>query len=122
MARNEVTQGEYIVVVGNNPSAATGDSNLPVERVTWHEAIDFCVRLTEMEQVAGRLPEGGGYRLPTEAEWEYACRAGTTLPFHYGEELRSGMANFETPLDDGTNHTVTVPLTPGQKFFRTKKP
>ena len=66
----------------------------PVEQVSWIDATNYCALLTERERLAGRLSGGYVYRLPTEAEWEYACRAGTTTPFHYGEELRSGMANF----------------------------
>ena len=93
MGKYEVTQAEYLAVMGNNPSYFQG-GNLPVEKVTWYDAVAYCVALTARERSAGRLPAGYGYRLPTESEWEYACRAGTTTPFHYGNELRSGMANF----------------------------
>ena len=72
----------------------TNELRHPVEQVTWFDATNYCALLTERERLAGRLPEGYVYRLPTEAEWEYACRAGTTSAFHYGPALRSGMANF----------------------------
>jgi formylglycine-generating enzyme required for sulfatase activity len=100
MGRYEVTQGEYLAVMGSNPSyftAANGygtDLNRPVETVNWYDVVAYCAALTTRERNAGRLPPGYVYRLPTEAEWEYACRAGTTTAFHYGNELRSGMANF----------------------------
>ena len=94
MGRYEVTQAEYLDVMGVNPSFWTGDLNRPVEQVSWYNAAAYCEALTQREQAAGRLPAGHGYRLPTEAEWEYACRAGTTTAFHYGPALRSGMANF----------------------------
>jgi len=94
MGKYEVTQGEYLAVMGSNPSSFTGDLSRPVERVSWHDAVAYCAALTARERGAGRLPAGNGYRLPTEAEWEYACRAGTTTPFHYGSALRSVMANF----------------------------
>ena len=93
MGKYEVTQGEYLAVMGSNPSYFQGGS-LPVEHVSWDDAVAYCAALTVRERSGGRLPAGYGYRLPTEAEWEYACRAGTTTPFHYGNELRSGMANF----------------------------
>ena len=94
MGKYEVTQAEYLAVMGNNPSYFQG-GNLPVEKVTWYDAVAYCVALTARERSAGRLPAGYGYRLPTESEWEYACRAGTTTAFHYGAALRSGMANFD---------------------------
>jgi hypothetical protein len=74
----EVTQGQWKALMGENPSFFAGDA-LPVETVTWEQAAEFCRKLSEKE--------GAQYRLATEAEWEYACRAGTTTPFHTGETL-----------------------------------
>ena len=91
MSRYELTQREYLAVMGNNPSYFQGDLNRPVELVSWFDATGYCDQLNARE---GRLGSGWVYRLPTEAEWEYACRAGTTTPFHYGPDLLSGMANF----------------------------
>jgi formylglycine-generating enzyme required for sulfatase activity len=67
-------------------------SRFPVDSVIWSEAVDFCKKLSELseERAVGRV-----YRLPTEAEWEYVCRAGTTTPFHFGESLSSKQANFD---------------------------
>jgi formylglycine-generating enzyme required for sulfatase activity len=96
MGRFEVTQGEYRFMMTNrNPSYFSGDSNRPVEQVSWVSANEYCQRLTESQRAAGVLPPGWAYRLPTAAEWEYACRAGSTTPFHYGDALLSGMANFD---------------------------
>jgi formylglycine-generating enzyme required for sulfatase activity len=88
----EVTQGQYEQVMGVNPSRNQASKDHPVERVTWDDAKAFCQKLGEMpeEKKAGRR-----YRLPTEAEWEYACRAGTTTAFHTGESLSSKQANFD---------------------------
>jgi formylglycine-generating enzyme required for sulfatase activity len=72
-------------------------ANRPVERISWYEAIEFCARLT---QVTGRL-----YRLPTEVEWEYACRAGTTTPFHFGETLSTDWANYNGEDHYGTGRS-----------------
>lgn len=94
VGKHEVTQREYLNVMGTNPSAFAGDLSLPVETVSWDDALAYCAALTAKERNEGRLPAGFAYRLPTEAEWEYACRAGTTTAFHYGETMRSGMANF----------------------------
>ncbi|MBC7771383.1 MAG: formylglycine-generating enzyme family protein [Pyrinomonadaceae bacterium] len=95
MDQFEITQAQYLAIVGVNPSYSTNNLNRPVERVTWYDATNYCRLLTVRESAAGRLPAGYIYRLPTEAEWEYACRAGTTTAFHYGNEMRSGMANFD---------------------------
>jgi len=86
IGQHEVTQAEYSAVVGQNPSQYLGDPSRPVEKVNWREAVDFCRRLTEREHAAGHLPERYVYRLPTEAEWEYACRAGTTTRFSHGDD------------------------------------
>jgi formylglycine-generating enzyme required for sulfatase activity len=86
VCQHEVTQGEYQAMMGSNPSAFQGYWSRPVEQVTWDEAINYCAKLTEQERTAGRLPSGWVYRLPTEAEWEYACRAGTTTRFSYGDD------------------------------------
>lgn len=83
LGKTEVTQAQWKSVMGNNPSYFKGD-NLPVEKVSWEEAMDFCRKLTEREHSAGRLPRGWKYTLPTEAQWEYACRAGTTTRFSFG--------------------------------------
>jgi len=77
MAKTEVTQAQYQQVMGSNPSNFKGAQN-PVETVSWNDAMEFCRKLTALERQAGRLPEGWEYTLPTEAQWEYACRAGTT--------------------------------------------
>lgn len=85
---HEVTQGEYPAVVGNNPSAFIGEPNRPVESVSWDEAKTYCAQLTVRERSEGRLPSGWAYRLPTEAEWEYARQAGSTNRFSYLREAR----------------------------------
>lgn len=77
MAATETTQAQYQEVLGKNPSQFSGP-NLPVERVTWDEAVAFASRLDSLWREEGRVPEGFEVRLPSEAEWEYAARAGTT--------------------------------------------
>ena len=88
----EVTQGQYEKVMGTKPSYFQGDkikgssSNHPVEQVSWEDAVEFCKKLSDLpeEKAAGRV-----YRLPTEAEWEYACRAGSKTAYSFGESSKS---------------------------------
>ncbi|MEJ2703804.1 MAG: formylglycine-generating enzyme family protein, partial [Sedimentisphaerales bacterium] len=82
----EVTQAQWRAVMGSNPSTFEGD-DLPVEGVSWNDAVEFCEKLSRKE--------GKTYRLPTEAEWEYACRAGTRTPFHTGETITTDQANYD---------------------------
>jgi formylglycine-generating enzyme required for sulfatase activity len=82
----EVTQGEYLSVMGTNPSPFPGDPSRPVTSVSWPDATNYCAKLTQQELAAGRIPAGTQYRLPTEAEWECAARAGTTTRFSYGDD------------------------------------
>jgi formylglycine-generating enzyme required for sulfatase activity len=78
LGKTEVTQGQYEKIAGKNPSAfkEVGE-HAPVERVSWLDAMAFCKKLSDQERAAGRLPAGYAYALPTEAQWEYAYRAGT---------------------------------------------
>lgn len=75
LGRTEVTQAQWHAMMGTSPSRFRGPV-LPVEQVSWHEAMEFCRRVTAAERAAGRLPEGYAYSLPTEAQWEYAAEAG----------------------------------------------
>ncbi len=94
----EVTQGDWKRIVGTLPGPLTADGgqgdDLPVYNVNWPEAVDFCSRLTEKGRVSGELPLGWEFRLPTEAQWEYACRAGTTTATAFGDKISSKQANF----------------------------
>ena len=87
---HEVTQAQYVAVAGRNPSVFVGD-DLPVEHVSWADAAAFCKALGELpaEREAGRR-----YRLPTEAEWEYCCRAGAATPYHTGRRLLPSQARY----------------------------
>jgi formylglycine-generating enzyme required for sulfatase activity/serine/threonine protein kinase len=93
IGRFEVKQALWTRIMGSNSSEFVGDDH-PVESISWEEATAFCQRLTEFERSAGRLPDGYVYRLPTEAEWEYAARAGSLTPFSFGAEGTPEMANF----------------------------
>jgi formylglycine-generating enzyme required for sulfatase activity len=81
-----VTQEQWQSIMGSNPSHFKGEKNLPVEQVSWEDCQAFCKKL--------RQKAAKPYRLPTEAEWEYACRAGTTAPYHYGETVSTDQANY----------------------------
>ncbi len=107
----EVTQGQYEKVMGVNPShfqkrvIRKSDSSMyPVEQVSWEDAVEFCKRLSELpeEKKAGRA-----YRLPTEAEWEYACRAGSKTAFYFGDDSESlGAYAWHAANSGGQTHPV----------------
>jgi formylglycine-generating enzyme required for sulfatase activity len=91
-----VTQGQWEALMRGNPSDFKQvGKDAPVENVSWDDAMAFCKKLTELERASGRLPEGYEYTLPTESEWEYACRAGTTTPFHTGANLTTSQGNYD---------------------------
>ncbi len=101
MGKYPVTQAQWQAVASlpqvkreldPNPSRFKG-ANRPVERVSWYDAVEFCLRLSRYT--------GKSYRLPSEAEWEYACRAGTTTPFHFGETITSELANYNAEYTYG---------------------
>jgi formylglycine-generating enzyme required for sulfatase activity len=85
MAKCLLTQKQYQAIMGTNPSNFKGD-NRPVERVSWDDAVTFCQRLSQKT--------GRNYSLPSEAQWEYACRAGTTTPFYFGESITPDLVNY----------------------------
>jgi formylglycine-generating enzyme required for sulfatase activity len=94
---HEVTQQEYQAIKGYNPSKWPDEPLIvkvygllrPVERVSWDDAVDFCNKLTEKDRKEGRIAPNQEYRLPSEAEWEYACRAGTTTALYYNDGDRN---------------------------------
>jgi len=107
IGKYEVTQAEYKAIMGVNPSR-TKSPRLPVQKVDWRDAVEFCQRVTATEKGAKRLPAGYVYRLPTEAEWEYACRAGSDNEYSFGDDPKelAQYGNF-TPVDPRTGKRLS---------------
>lgn len=117
MGKYEVTQKEWRDIVGTSPSNFKGD-NLPVEQVSWFDAVDYCIKRSVKEGLTPAYTIDGsgdnrsvtwnrnanGYRLPTEAEWEYACRAGTTTPHYSGSSMDN--AGWYSGNSENTTHPV----------------
>lgn len=108
IGKYEVTQNEYQAIMGHNPSHFKG-SNYPVESVSWNDAVKFCKKLSTREQSNGRLPSGYDYRLPTEAEWEFAARGGTrSRGYKYsGSDDVDNVAWYNSNLDNKTHEVGT---------------
>lgn len=110
LAKNEVTQGQWTRVMGDNPSHFKDCASCPVEQVSFYDVEQFIRRLNERG--------GSGYRLPTEAEWEYACRAGGASPFGHSSSLSSRDANidgnhpYNAPRGTARNETTRAGLFP----------
>jgi formylglycine-generating enzyme required for sulfatase activity len=127
MGKYQVTQAEYEDIMGKNPSYFKGP-DLPVECVSWHDAAEYCNRLSQREGLTPAYRGSGetitcdwnanGYRLPTEAEWEYACRAGMTTPFNTGNNITTSQANYngDYPYNKNATGIYRVAPTPVGSF------
>jgi formylglycine-generating enzyme required for sulfatase activity len=105
-----ITQAQWQALMGKNPSHFKGDDNLPVECVSWLDSIEFCQKLSDKT--------GRTYRLPSEAEWEYACRAGSDKPFAFGETITSEVVNYDDnyPYEKAHKGKYLEKTTPAGEF------
>ncbi|MEA5568448.1 formylglycine-generating enzyme family protein [Anabaena sp. UHCC 0399] len=114
MGKYAVTQEQYQAIMGINPARFKGDKR-PVETVSWNDAVEFCEKLSQKT--------GKTYRLPSEAEWEYACRAGTITPFYFGETITTDLVNYNgnypyvsAPKGEYRQQTTNVGIFPPNSF------
>ena len=119
MSKTEITQALFQRIMNENPSNNRGDINLPVENVSWHDAVIFCNRLSDRtglercyEEETGSCDfSQNGFRLPTEAEWEYACRAGSETLYNTGETLTDlDDAGWFGNIEVGNCHNIPHPV------------
>jgi sulfatase modifying factor 1 len=110
MAVHLVTQEQWQAVMGNNPSHFKGEKSLPVDQVSWGDCQEFIKKLREKDKKP--------YRLPTEAEWEFCCRAGTKTPFHFGDTISTEQANYngDFTYGDGKKGVCRKKTTPVGSF------
>ena len=108
MSIHPVTQEQWEAVMGTEPSHFSGDKNLPVESVSWIDCQEFIMKLCEKDMKP--------YRLPTEAEWEYSCRSGTTTTFHFGETISTDQANFSGKEGERRRKTTSVASFPANAW------
>lgn len=116
LGKFEVSQVQWESVMGNNPSKFKGP-NLPVENISWLEAVEFCEKLTQVELFNARLPNGFAYQLPSQMEWEYACRAGTKSAYWWGDDPDIKNANYDFEESYGATKEVTSYLPNPWGFF-----
>jgi sulfatase modifying factor 1 len=119
LGKHEITQSQWEKIMGDNPSYFKGQG-LPVEKMSWDRAKTFCKKLTEQELKAGRLTQDWAYQLPTEAHWEYACRAGSKTAWSFGNspaempknanfsDKSSKIQGNDIDYDDGFEYTAPV--------------
>ncbi|QKQ72580.1 SUMF1/EgtB/PvdO family nonheme iron enzyme [Nostoc sp. TCL240-02] len=114
MGKYAVTQAQYQAIMGSNPSKFIGEKR-PVEQVNWDEVVEFCKKLSTKTKHT--------YRLPSEAEWEYACRAGTTTPFYFGETITTDLVNYNgnspygsAPKGEDRQQTIDLGKFPPNSF------
>lgn len=120
MGKHEITRAQWRAIMGEKLEnhldlnvtkwRSYGDGmNKPATYVSWNDAMEFCRRLSEREKAAGRIEEGWEYTLPLEMQWEFACRAGSSTRFHYGDSLDTNMANFNGHYPEISNRCPYYP-------------